>query len=331
MPNSINNQINPQELINKRIEKHEERIKNKNKNKVVYPVGTRVRIQDARTKLFDTNGTILEPRWTDSQEVVSYVIRTDKGLLTTRHRKYLKQLDPLNDPTITNKNISTHLDTADPGILSVETEQNTDTADDITEKVEKRRSGRIKDLASLRGISKIKVNKVIVSQGPVTNMGQSCSEQLKEAQEKNKILEGRIQLYENGVTDKSIHASQTNFGLLTFANEENEECNCSSGGMVGIIEIIAIMLITILLLYILYCCCMRYHTKRQAGREKRRGKIMTEMENRMGRTMEGRNLAIEMSTSPSAPYGRDHLHVPQFHNQNSTENRGTQQDATFSG
>merc|ERR1711888_400202 len=99
MPNSINNQINPQELINKRIEKHEGRMKNKNKNKVSYPVGTLVRIQDSKTKLFDTNGTIVEHRWTDSQEVVSYIIRTDKELLTTRHCKYLKQLDPLNSHT----------------------------------------------------------------------------------------------------------------------------------------------------------------------------------------------------------------------------------------
>merc|ERR1712030_36627 len=83
MPNSINNQINPQELINRRIEKHKKRIKGKNKRKVVYPVGARVRIQHAETKLFDTNGTILEHRWTDSQEVVSYVIRTDRGLVTT--------------------------------------------------------------------------------------------------------------------------------------------------------------------------------------------------------------------------------------------------------
>ena len=300
-----------------------------------------MRLQDARTKLFDTNGTILEPRWTDSQEIVSYVIRTDKGLLTTRHRKYIRQLEPQNDPTITNKNISTHLDTplADPGILkSVKMEQKaTDTADDITEKVGKRRSGRIKDLASLRGISKVKVRKVIVSQKSVTKMGQSCSSQLKEAQAKNKQLEGRIHLYEKGVTDKSIHASQTNFGLLTFASEENDECDCKSGSMVGIIEIIAIMLVTILLLYILYCCCVRYQTRRQAGREKRKGKIMSEMETRMGRATEGnRNLAIEMASSPSAPCGRDHLHVPQFHNsqtgfqiQNSTETRGTQQDATF--
>merc|ERR1711888_164747 len=300
-------------LISRRIEKHDERIKKKNKmNKVIYPVGARVRLQDAKTKLFDTNGTILEPRWTDSQEVVSYIIRTDKGILTTRHRKYLKQLDPLNDPTIDNKNNSTHLDIADPDILSVETEKNV-TADDITEKVEKRRSGRIKGLASLRGISKIKVNKVSISQEPITNMGQSCSDQLKEAQEKNKILEGRIRLYENGVTDKSIHASQTNFGLITLANEENDECDCKSGGMVGIIEIVAIMLITILLLYILYRCCVRYQTRRQAGREKKRGKIMSEMETRMGRATEGnRNLAIEMASSPSAPCGRDHLHVPQF-------------------
>merc|ERR1711936_1021995 len=83
LPNSINTQLDPQMLINNRIEKHDARIKNKNKtNKVIYPVGARVRIQNAKTKLFDTNGTILEPRWTDSQEIVSYVIRNDHGLLT---------------------------------------------------------------------------------------------------------------------------------------------------------------------------------------------------------------------------------------------------------
>ena len=59
---------------------------------------------------------------------------------------------------------------------------------------------------------------------------------------------------------------------------------------------------------------------------------MAEMENRMGRTVEGkRNLAIEMGSQPSAPScGRDHLHVPQFHNkQNDTSNKGTQQEVTF--
>merc|ERR1712208_119914 len=158
MPNSINNEIKPKELITRRIEKHEVRMKGKNKRKIVYPVGTRVRLQNSKTKLFDTNGTILEHRWTDSQEVVSYVIRTDKGLVTTRHRKYLKQLDPLNDPT-NYKNNLTHLNAADPDILNVKTEQNVttdDTATEGAEKVGKRRSRRIKGFTSLGGIRKHK-------------------------------------------------------------------------------------------------------------------------------------------------------------------------------
>ena len=40
MPSSINNKIKPQELINRRIEKHEARMKDKNKRKIVYTVGT---------------------------------------------------------------------------------------------------------------------------------------------------------------------------------------------------------------------------------------------------------------------------------------------------
>ena len=136
--------------------------------------------------------------------------------------------------------------------------------------------------------------------------------------------------YEQGITDKSIHANQTNFGLLTIASEDNSEFNCKSQSIFGIIEIIAIMMATILLLYIMYCCLVRYFTRKQAIREKRRGKLLSEVETRMGRTAEGirSNFAIEMAP-PSAPCGR--VHVPEYHNQNSsqTESRGTQQDATF--
>ena len=125
-------------------------------------------------------------------------------------------------------------------------------------------------------------------------MGPSCSTQLKEAKAKIEKLQARIHLYENGVTDKSIHASQTNIGLINLANEKNEQCDCrTSGSMIGIIEVIAIMVVSILMLYILYCCCIKYNRKKQADREKRRGLILAEMENRMGRTVEGkRNLAI---------------------------------------
>merc|ERR1711895_94304 len=133
MPNSINHEIKPQELIQRRINNHENRIKGKNKNKSVYNVGTRVRIQNSKTRLFDTNDTIVEPRWTDNQEVVSYIIRTDSGLITSRHLKFLKLLHPLNDPT--NYEKLTHLEAAD-NILNVETDQNASTDDTATEQAE---------------------------------------------------------------------------------------------------------------------------------------------------------------------------------------------------
>ena len=150
MPNSINPQLDPQMLINRRIANHEGRIKNKNRNnKVFYQVGSRVRLQDVKTKLFSTNGTVLEPRTTDSGDIVSYIIRTDRGRLTTRHRKFMRQLEPENDPQI--KNNFTNLDkpAADRDILeNVATEPKaTDRSDsgcDSREKVVQRRSERIK-------------------------------------------------------------------------------------------------------------------------------------------------------------------------------------------
>merc|ERR1712215_494250 len=108
----------PQMLINRRIENHEGRIKNKNRtNKVIYPVGSRVRLQDAKKKIFDTNGTVLETRATDRGQIVSYIIRTDRGRLTTRHRKYLRQLEPENDPQIKNNFTNHDKPAADRDIL----------------------------------------------------------------------------------------------------------------------------------------------------------------------------------------------------------------------
>merc|ERR1712055_943904 len=89
--NSINNEIKPLELIHRRIMSHENRIKGKNKNNSIYPVGTRVRIQNSKSKLFDTRGIIVEPRLTDNSEVVSYIIRTDSGLIKCRNCGHCNQ------------------------------------------------------------------------------------------------------------------------------------------------------------------------------------------------------------------------------------------------
>ena len=336
LPNSIDPQLDPKELINRRISNHEGRIKNKNQNnKVFYKVGSRVRLQDVKSKLFSTLGTVLEQRTTDSGDIVSYIIKTDRGHVTTRHRKFMRQLEPENDPQI--KNNFTNLDkpAADRDILeNVATEPKaTDRSDsgyDSREEIVERRSGRIKARKSLNMVSKVRVTKVSIASESLLRMGQSCSSELEAEKAKNKQLEGRIRLYEQGITDKSIHASQTNFGLLTIANEDNSSgCNCQSQSLWGVLEVIAVMLACILLLYILYSCLVRYFTRRKTIRERRQRQLLTEVEARMGRAkadnMIKPNLAIEMA--PSAPEcGR--VHVPDYQTEHS-RSKSTQQNQTF--
>ena len=57
----------------------------------------------------------------------------------------------------------------------------------------------------------------------VKEMGGSCSSELDETKKENKQLKNRIMLYEAGITDSSIHASQTNIGLLNLSSESNNE------------------------------------------------------------------------------------------------------------
>ena len=148
-----------------------------------------------------------------------------------------------------------------------------------------RRLGRIKARKSLKGVSKARVTKVSIASESLIRMGQSCSTQLEAEKAKNKQLENRVRLYEQGITDKSIHASQTNFGLLTIASEDNSSCcNCKSQSLWGVLEIIAVMLACILLLYILYSCLARYFTRRKTIRERRQRQLLTEVEARMGRS-----------------------------------------------
>ena len=86
-------------------------------------------------------------------------------------------------------------------------------------------------------------------------MGATCSTKLKKAQEEIKILKEKLSRHENGGSDHSIRASQTNIGLFNLAEENNEECGCatgsSGGGMLTIIEVIAILITAITILYIL--------------------------------------------------------------------------------
>ena len=202
LPNSIDPQLDPKELIRRRILNHEGKIKNKNQNnKVIYEVGSRVRLQDVKSKLFSTFGTVLEQTATDSGDIVSYIIKCDRGHTTTRHRKFMRELAPEHDPRVINYNNYTNLDrpTADRDILgdvATEVKAPEKSESDGREEIgtlTTRRSGRLKGKGAHIGAIKAKVFKVSTS-SHLTRMGQSCSTQLEAEKAKNKQLLGRIKL-----------------------------------------------------------------------------------------------------------------------------------------
>ena len=97
-------------MIERRILNHEHRITNKNKNnKVIYDIGARVRLQEVKTKEFSILGTVIEQRVTDSGVIVSYLIKTDLGYTTTRHRRFMKLLAKEHDPKEKTANNNTNL------------------------------------------------------------------------------------------------------------------------------------------------------------------------------------------------------------------------------
>ena len=72
-----------------------------------------------KTKLFSTLGTVIEQRTADSGDIVSYIIKTDRGHVTTHHRRFMRELAREHDPRETNINNYTNLDNpaADRDIL----------------------------------------------------------------------------------------------------------------------------------------------------------------------------------------------------------------------
>ena len=82
------------DLIAQRIFTHENRITGKlqGRNKLIYLIGDRVRLQNVKTKDFLLKGTVVGLRETDDHRVLSYDIRTDLGYETTLHPRFLLPL-----------------------------------------------------------------------------------------------------------------------------------------------------------------------------------------------------------------------------------------------
>ena len=62
-------------------------------------------------------GTIERRRTADDGRVVSYDILTDKGYLTSRHRRYLKRLNKDHDPKVSNNDVTNTADLPDESVI----------------------------------------------------------------------------------------------------------------------------------------------------------------------------------------------------------------------
>ena len=74
-------------------------------------------------------------------------------------------------------------------------------------------------------------------------------------------------------------------------------------------EIVAVLMVVLFIIYILYGFVGRYIIYRRAEREKRRNKLISEVENRMGKV--AGDAAIEMSPCQK-------VHVPEYHTKEAT-------------
>ena len=114
-------------------------------------------------------------------------------------------------------------------------------------------------------------------------MGGSGSKECGDITKENENLKNRIKLYEAGITDASLHASQTNIGLLNLSSEQNSQCSCpSTSGWMRTMEIVGILMVTLMAAYILYGWCCRYRSYRKEENVRQEAKLMESMKRKMG-------------------------------------------------
>ena len=140
-------------------------------------------------------------------------------------------------------------------------------------------------------MKKVSCSTILQEETSVKEMGGSCSSDLDEMKKENKQLKNRIMLYEAGITDSSIHASQTNIGLLNLSSEQNSECTCSSG-WISTMEIVGILMVSLIAAYILYGWCCRYLNYRKEENDRRKAKLLAEMKRNIGMEKEETRLEL---------------------------------------
>ena len=95
LPNSLDRSTNWEDKVTARGEARQKRVKKKGRTigkKEIFKRGETVKLQDLKTKKWNSEGTISQVRLTDDGTIASYEIETSDSSLTTRHRKYIQKV-----------------------------------------------------------------------------------------------------------------------------------------------------------------------------------------------------------------------------------------------
>ena len=103
LPNSLDRSTNWQEKVTARGDERQKRVNKKGRTigkKEIFARGETVKLQDLKTKKWNSEGTISQVRVAADGTIASYEIETCDGTLTTRHRKYIQKVQ---NPEVSNE------------------------------------------------------------------------------------------------------------------------------------------------------------------------------------------------------------------------------------
>ena len=102
LPNSVDRSVNFKDLIKKRKDEREKRVKKGGRTeekKLIFNIGEVVRLQCPKSKAWDSRGEIKALRYSETGKIVSYDILLPNGKVTSRHRRFLTRDIPDIDDT----------------------------------------------------------------------------------------------------------------------------------------------------------------------------------------------------------------------------------------
>ena len=94
LPNSIDRSVNMRELVARRWEEREKRLRKKDRTgqpEITSEVNKHVRLQNLQSKRWDVKGVVKDVRISEKGTILSYEIVLPNNHISTRHRRFIRK------------------------------------------------------------------------------------------------------------------------------------------------------------------------------------------------------------------------------------------------